>query len=139
VTIADRESRHADTRAALHVGPSQQVLVHMDLPHSVKRPLEPTTAVGERTGQQVSLVVVGPDGDLVRTACEALRRVNGWHNVQDAGRVVGAIRIAARSRKSATANLPRFLAENTWDGEAEVLRSAYSNLIGNSASTRSSR
>lgn len=90
--VANRAERRARTRAALGIGPSQRALVYMGRLHSMKRPLETMTAVGKLVDHDVCLVVVGPDGDLTRTECEAMCQANGWRNVHVVGSAYGADR-----------------------------------------------
>lgn len=89
VEILDHELKRASVRQALQLSTSERVLLYCGRLHSSKRVIEAIRAVGPLSAAGVSLLVIGPDGDVSRTACEALCRQNGWNNIHFLGAVYG--------------------------------------------------
>jgi len=89
IPLADKAERRAAIRRTLGIPESERVLLYVGRLQRMKRLMETVSAVGGAPHHGVSLIVVGPDGDLKRSEMEELCRTRGWSNIRFMGPVYG--------------------------------------------------
>lgn len=89
IETTDHEYKRAAVRATLGIPACERVLLYCGRLHSSKRALETIRAVGPLSERGVSLLMIGPEGDVSRGECDALAREHGWTNIRVLGPVYG--------------------------------------------------
>ncbi|HXF22897.1 MAG TPA: glycosyltransferase family 4 protein [Gemmatimonadaceae bacterium] len=89
IPLADKAERRAAIRRTLGIPESERVLLYVGRLQRMKRLIETVKAVGSAPDHGVSLIVVGPDGDLKRSEIEEFCQASGWSNIRFTGPIYG--------------------------------------------------